>query len=126
MGERLSIYANQIGAWESFTLPKEERTPKHRLARTMEEVDELIEAVGAYDGSDKAKANVKKEASDVMVGLLGIMLEVGGDPDAIMTTTIQDILAKYPQREIKKDLDAGVPRSVTMERHKVLWKREKH
>ena len=123
MPERLSIYQNMIAAWEGHFLPRTERHPQQRLDRAEEEFTELREAVTGYDGTKEAGRRVAEESTDVIIRMLGIIAQVGGNPDHLMTVATQDIYAKYPVTPIRKAIQAGEGYGSVMKRYKTVWRR---
>jgi len=121
MPERLSVYQNMIAMWEGHVLPREERSPVQRYNRATEEFDELKEAVIHYDGTRETGKRVAEESADVIIRMLGIIAQVGGNADHLLIVTTQDIYAKYPPVPIRKALKEGRGYGEIMREYKGRW-----
>ena len=83
-----------IAAWEGFTLPPGERSPRQRFDRAIEEVTELDKAITEHNGTKEADTHIAEESVDVIIRMLGIIAQVGGNADHLLTTKVLDIYVK--------------------------------
>lgn len=116
-----SRYQEDIHTWKSAMMPADINTPRGEFDRSIEEVNELDEAINK--GNHEL---IGEEAVDVIVRMIGIATIVGCNVDQLLDKKIkQTTQQKYPAAVIQANMDLGDTWPQAMKRQKVIWQAKK-
>jgi len=124
--ERWDGFQNRVADWKSQVIPAHENTPDGEFTRSLEEFDELQDAVKANDGTPQAQLEIGEEATDVIIRMLGIISVVGANAGELLDKKLTLIQEKYPPSVISGQLAEGVPFHVAMAEQKRAWQQRQN
>lgn len=118
-------FQTDVSNWKDAVIPPSESTPRGEFNRSIEEMVELHQAVGDYDGSEQSEAEVAGEATDVIIRMLGLITIVNGNAAELLDNKIKLMQEKYPPQTIYQQVQVeGRPFPHVMREHKTIWERK--
>ena len=121
--------ANELQAiqnkWEKGLIPEEARTPEIKFARLVKEWEELVEAMGAYNGENDTARNAAEELADVFIIGLGLFDALGFDAETMILEKYAVNYEKYGVERNGKLKAEGYDWETTLQIQKSEWSIEK-
>jgi hypothetical protein len=107
--------------WESAVLPQEERTPRSRFDRMMEEVHEVVAEVDDFVDTPEKRKALAMEVIDVWIASMGLLDSLGFDPENLIAEKFDVVYRKYNPIQNAQLRENGMDHHEAMLYQKGIW-----